>query len=340
MKISVIVPVYNVEKYLEQCLHSIREQTYSDLEIIIVNDGSTDRSAKICDEFAAKDSRIKVVHQINSGVSVARNTGIEIATGEFITFVDSDDWLELQMYESMIATLEKNPDLEIMMCDSTLITALSKINTTEFIRAGYYLKSDIIAELYPTLLVTEDFGKIPIVSACSCLLRRNVLAKNHIRFDPKLKYSEDYLFMAELMIQANSFFYLKGEHFYNYRQYEESRSKKFQSEWWSNFLDLNNKLCNLLADSKEFDFTRQLKLQLIHSALFLTSAIYNNSQMSDDEKLKLLQKLFTDRELKATFANLNFRKQSISLIVVLCLLKYRLPQCYLVYRDFISKIKS
>ena len=98
-KISVIVPIYNVEDYLHRCVDSIINQTYTNLEIILVDDGSPDNCLKICDEYAKKDSRIKVVHKKNGGLSDARNAGLEIATGEYIGFVDSDDYISLYFYE-------------------------------------------------------------------------------------------------------------------------------------------------------------------------------------------------------------------------------------------------
>lgn len=103
--ISVIVPVYNVEDYLTRCVDSIRSQTYENLEIILVDDGSKDGSGKICDAYAAKDSRIRVIHKPNGGLSSARNTGIEAATGEYLAFVDSDDWIEPEMYGHMLSLM-------------------------------------------------------------------------------------------------------------------------------------------------------------------------------------------------------------------------------------------
>lgn len=99
--ISIIVPVYNVEKYLNKCIDSIINQTYKNIEIILVDDGSTDNSGKICDEYLLRDSRIKVIHKNNGGLSSARNEGINISSGEYIGFVDSDDWVEPNMYEEM-----------------------------------------------------------------------------------------------------------------------------------------------------------------------------------------------------------------------------------------------
>lgn len=105
--ISVIVPVYNVEEYLPRCVDSILAQTYKNLEIILVDDGTKDASDKICDEYAAKDPRVKVIHKENGGLSSARNAGIDIARGEYLGFVDSDDWIEPEMYEQMLALTQK-----------------------------------------------------------------------------------------------------------------------------------------------------------------------------------------------------------------------------------------
>lgn len=111
--ISIIVPVYNVEPYLRQCLDSIVGQTYQDLEILIVDDGSTDGSGNICDEYREKDDRIKVFHTDNRGLSAARNLGLDEATGEYIGFVDSDDWIELDLYEMLLKGIE---DADIAVC--------------------------------------------------------------------------------------------------------------------------------------------------------------------------------------------------------------------------------
>ncbi len=113
--ISVIVPIYNSEKYLKKCVNSILSQTYKDLEIILVNDGSTDNTPRICDEFAKKDNRVKVIHQENGGQATARNTGLDAAKGEYIAFVDSDDYLEQDTYELLLSMLESN-NCDISMC--------------------------------------------------------------------------------------------------------------------------------------------------------------------------------------------------------------------------------
>ena len=114
-KISVIVPVYNVEDYLDRCINSIVKQTYKNLEIILVDDGSTDSSYKICNEWAKKDERIKVLHNKNEGVSKARNVGIDASTGDFIAFVDSDDYIEETMFEKLLDK-QKTNNSDIVFC--------------------------------------------------------------------------------------------------------------------------------------------------------------------------------------------------------------------------------
>ena len=106
-KISIIVPIYNVELYLPRCIDSVLSQSFSDFELVLINDGSTDQSGDICDEYATKDSRIKVIHQDNKGVSYARNRGLDVATGEYIAFVDPDDYIDGRMYEILVRKIEE-----------------------------------------------------------------------------------------------------------------------------------------------------------------------------------------------------------------------------------------
>lgn len=332
MKISVIVPVYNVEEFLEQCLESIVSQTYTDLEIILVNDGSTDQSAKICDDFAKRDTRVKVIHQINGGVSSARNTGIKAATGDYITFVDSDDWLEKEMYQKMMYAVKIQNGSEVIMCDFINEKYNCQEKITANIRDGFYVKQDIVKELYPTLLVTEDLGRLPIVSACICIFKKELFLNNKIAFDVDLRYVEDYLFMATIMLYTNSFYYLKDYYGYHYRQYEISRSKKYQPKWWDNFLLLNDKLSLLLSQDENYDFSRQIKLQLIHSALFVSSAIFHSNNLKTKEKLILLKKLFNDSVLRSSFSNLDFKNKPLGLQIMLHIVKSRQVLGYWIFK--------
>lgn len=141
--ISVIVPIYKVEDYLEKCIDSIRNQTYQNLEIILVDDGSPDKCPQMCDDFAKEDSRIKVIHRKNGGLSAARNSGLEIATGEYIGFVDSDDYIHSKMYETLLAHLEES-NAELAVCrvqdvfeigEEALLTGGEKVETMTNVEA-------------------------------------------------------------------------------------------------------------------------------------------------------------------------------------------------------------
>ena len=114
-KISIIIPVYNVEKYLDRCIDSIINQSLKDIEIILVDDGSPDNCPQLCDEWAKKDSRIKVIHKENAGLGMARNTGMQHATGEYIAFIDSDDYVDLDMYAKLLEKAELH-NADIVYC--------------------------------------------------------------------------------------------------------------------------------------------------------------------------------------------------------------------------------
>lgn len=145
--ISVIIPVYNVEQYIHKCLNSVLCQTYSNLEIILVDDGSSDNCPKICDNYAEKDVRVKVIHQKNAGISVARNVALEICKGEYIAFVDSDDWLEPTAYEDMMKMM-KESDLNVVFCTANVIVDNEIVGQRfEYFENGTVLSPNKMVEL-------------------------------------------------------------------------------------------------------------------------------------------------------------------------------------------------
>jgi glycosyltransferase involved in cell wall biosynthesis len=178
--ITVIIPVYNVETYLRKCIDSVVNQTYKNLQIIIVDDGSTDLSGAICDEYAKKDNRIVVMHKDNGGLSSARNAGMEIAKGQYISFVDSDDWIELTFYEEMMDFIDKY-SVDIVMCGAKVIKDSAYIED-RFI----YFKNDCVIEHDAAL---EMILKDEIGSQVWCKLSKTKLWDN-IKF-PEKRLFED-----------------------------------------------------------------------------------------------------------------------------------------------------
>ena len=185
-KISVIVPVYKVEKYLPECIESVLAQTFTDFELILVDDGSPDNSGAICDAYAARDPRIRVFHKENGGVSSARNLGLDHARGEWIAFVDSDDWIEREMYEKLY-------------CAGTE-------NGADFVWCDYWTESDSMVVLHRQGVAPADAKNI--ISALlsgplhggvwKCLVRSSLLKENKIYFPTEISNSEDLLVFARL----------------------------------------------------------------------------------------------------------------------------------------------
>ena len=188
--VSVIIPVYNVEEYLKQCLDSVINQTYKNLEIILVDDGSFDNSGKICDEYALKDNRIKVIHKENGGLSDARNVGIKEATGEYITFIDSDDYTELDMIEYLYNVLIK------FGCDISVCT--HKIIKNNKVKKSFNLKKDFKLSSYETVkrLLYNDGAD---TSAWAKLYKRDLFTG--IEY-PKGKLFEDIATTYKLFIKS------------------------------------------------------------------------------------------------------------------------------------------
>lgn len=207
--ISIIVPVYNVEKYLKKCVDSIVNQTYKNLEIILVDDGATDNSGKMCDELAKTDNRIKVYHKENGGLSDARNYGVERAIGEYIGFVDSDDYIDEEMYEKLYGAIKKE-DVDVAECNFKFIYTNRVSNYTE---DNYYLVMNRDEYIKEYIIMNKLFG-----SACTKLIRSDLAKK--IKF-PKGKLYEDSFYSLELMKKAKNFVIFDSP-YYNYVMRENS----------------------------------------------------------------------------------------------------------------------
>ena len=203
--ISVIVPIYRVEKYLDKCIQSIVNQTYTDLEIILVDDGSPDRCPEICDAWSVRDSRIRVIHLKNSGVSAARNAGIRAAKGEFLYFVDGDDWIEPTLCEQVMGIFTKH-DVDIVTFDCNMITETGEyLGGTEKLGEGIL---SVEAGLKELLL-----GHINNY-ACNKVYRRSVFTD--IWFPNRTAF-EDMAISYKLFLNAKSIYCL-NEKLYNYVQ--------------------------------------------------------------------------------------------------------------------------
>lgn len=187
-KVSVTIPVYNTSIYLRQCLDSLCSQTLREIEFIIVNDGSTDSSGKICDEYSKMDSRIKVIHQNNSGLASARETGLKNATGEYIIVCDSDDWVEIDMYERLY-NYANSKDADIVVCGYYTEYQDDRQSSSFTI---FKEKNEIVDNID---LLFRGSG-----ASWAKLVRRSLFIKNDIHYEPGINLSEDSLIVYKLML--------------------------------------------------------------------------------------------------------------------------------------------
>lgn len=195
MIFSIIVPIYKVEEYLSSCIESILNQSFQDYEIILIDDGSPDLCPAICDEYARKDSRIRVIHQKNQGVSAARNRGIQEAKGEYILFLDSDDKLVDGCLEKSNNIIIKNAEADIIFCNYYLK------DDERVIERNYSRFKDLINNSNIDIVINEMISSNYLNSVWSKIYKRDYVLNEQTRFDERLMFAEDFLFVLNLLVK-------------------------------------------------------------------------------------------------------------------------------------------
>ena len=299
-KISVIVPVYKAEKYLPQCVESILGQTFSDLELLLIDDGSPDRSGAMCDEYARQDPRVRVIHKENGGVSTARNAGLDAAAGDYITFVDSDDYIDACMYEKMIAEAERGA--ELIMCDCMKEYPGRKELYTHDIRGGFYDRQQLETEYFPHLLMMENVEYPATISNWLLLFRRELAEQ--VRYLEGVRYSEDLLFGAQLVYKAQSFCYLKGMAYYHYRMNDQSATHRFVPDKWNDYLQLHHGIREAFGGCKDYNFGHQIDLCLLFFLYNSVGDILRINQLPRKEKVKMIHSILKTETVVDMFSHL------------------------------------
>ncbi|MBR3606501.1 MAG: glycosyltransferase family 2 protein [Lachnospiraceae bacterium] len=224
--VSIIVPVFNTQDYLQECLNSIREQSYKNLEIILVDDGSTDQSAILCEEFARKDHRIRVFHKKNGGLMSAWTYGIKEAYGEYVSFVDSDDWIELDMIEGLVR--EASGNAREIICSNYIIEKMQRkdsIKVRQGLEPGYYGREEIENKIIPQLLGNE-IRKIHS-SRCMKLISKDLILDNLKFTNDKITMGEDLSIMYPALLDADRIVIMKEGYYYHYRYVNSSIVHKY-----------------------------------------------------------------------------------------------------------------
>lgn len=285
--ISVIVPVYNVEKVLKHCIDSILGQTYTDFELVLVDDGSPDNSGRICDEYAKKDNRIKVIHKENGGVSSARNTGIRSANGKYICFVDSDDFLEKDYLKHFAEAKQLYPELDNIWCRFKTVKDY-KINSNSAAtydeRISFYNLSQIM-ELHQMWLDASPFNKF---------YSRKVLTDNEISFSEDLSLGEDLIFNFQYLDKTNGKIAVVNKPLYNYiRNGKESLDNKY----YPNLLEIYSRITSVMLNYAKKWALSESEVGKIYSASFYQFEKVLKNTFSKNNTDSFLKKIRYNNEI-------------------------------------------
>ena len=312
-KVSVVIPIYNTEKYLKRCLDSVINQTLEDIEIILVDDASPDNAGELCDEFAKKDARIKVIHKENGGLGFARNSGIEVACGEFIAFLDSDDYVEEDMYEKLYNTaIEKN--VQTCLCGHTQYFDDGTTEVRPNLKAGNLyrgeqVQKDVLLEIIGTMPEYPEDLTIGM-STCMGIYSLDVIKDNNMRFCSEREFiSEDFMMNIDYYKYADSVYIMDTVPYY-YCANGSSLSKSYKKDRFSRNMVMYNEVLRRLDD---YEYLEEAKLRLDRTMLGFTRVhaqqICTHYNMSDS--IKELKKMCNEDELIKLLKNYPYNKNPI-----------------------------
>lgn len=281
--VSIIVPAYNCIKSLEYCVHSILCQIYSDFQLILVDDGSTDGSSELCDKLAAEDKRIRVIHKPNGGVSSARNAGIDVANGEYITFCDSDDYMEPDYLEILDQTAKANPDCGHIWCCFQTVTGYQKEAAVP-----NYLSAESV--LHYTLKDYMTLHEMWLdTGPCNKLYTAKIIKEAGLHFSEDLSLGEDWLFnLAYIDASENDRIAVITKPLYNYvRGNEESLDSKYRCDLLEIYRRLN---AACLSRLQKWDVSEEQMEKFYNSLFYLYEKVLRNTMRAPDktkqEKIK------------------------------------------------------
>lgn len=258
-KVSIIVAIWNTEQYLACCIDSILNQTFRDIELILVDDGSSDGSAILCDKYEQLDKRVHVIHQKNSGQTVARQNGLRIANGEYVLIFDSDDWLELDALEVVVNAAVKN-DADIVTFNGYFNYANHQSQVRQPVKSGVYDKEGLINNIYPTMIFSGRFFYFGIfASMWNKLFRRELITSNIMSIDTRVKVFEDGLATFPAFLDAQRVCVLGDEFLYHYRDNMPSITRSYIKDQFSSTILLFEALNKMNMDKKHiYNISKQL----------------------------------------------------------------------------------
>ena len=296
--VSVIVPVYKVEQVVKNCIESILNQTFTDFELILVDDGSPDNSGKICDEYAKKDDRVIVIHKENGGVSSARNVGIDRAKGKYICFVDSDDYVEVSYLQELVGQM--NDEVKFAFCCYYKVTERGEQNKVIIPnKTDYFLidKSDIFS-INNCVVMSQPWNKIFL---------REIICDNNLKMDESLSLGEDMLFVFEYLSKIiDSKFAVVNKPLYDYFSFgEESLLLKYRNDLLDSTVYFNYKMEELVL---KLNLPQKEMNSFYNSCFFRMENVLRNTLKSNFnilKKIKLNNKIIKEKNFRYFLGKFN-----------------------------------
>lgn len=335
-KVSVIVPIYNVAKYLDRSIKSILNQTLNDIEIILIDDGSTDESLSICNNYKKKDSRIKVYSKKNGGVSSARNLGIKKAKGTYLAFVDPDDWIENEMYESLYFLSEKK-ETDITICDYMVEQRGEKSKKKINYEKDTFDRSDIMKYLIPNMIGQESFkgtGSNIMGSVCRLIVRREFILNNNVKFREDISLMEDLIFCIVIFMQVEKISYVKSS-YYHYMKNENSALSSYRENTIFERIKVNE-ILNKIFKSHGVKNLYEKRMRYRYMKMAIISISYETrkgNKKSFVEKVKTIKKICKNSHLKKCIKETDIKQYNKKTVFLFMLIKYELSTVlYLYYK--------
>lgn len=335
--ISIIVPVYNVEKLLPRCVESIMAQTKENIEIILVDDGATDDSGAVCDAYAKKDARIRVIHKPNGGLTSAWKAGAEAAAGTYLGFIDSDDWIDEDMYERMWESAVKY-DSDVVVCGLVFDyedPALEKRQEISGFEKEYYDRKGLEA-LYPALINDgRFFGRMLQPARVTKLYRRELVEKNMVLCDERVSVGEDMQLTLPVLMDAQSMSVVKDFYPYHYWFNQNSMTGKFDPNYLDKIKVMEERLKEISDWKNVFDFKPQITNDFLGLAVIgLKNGVVRNME-GRKSAVEIIKRYCNDAAVKEALATHTMNRLPITIRMFLLLMNAKLYHvCYLICKLF------
>lgn len=325
-KISIIMPAYNTESHIEKSIQSVLIQTFKNFELLVVNDGSTDNTGSKVKMLCDKDNRIKYFEIPNSGVSGARNFGLSKITGDYILFIDSDDYIEENMLEVLINSAI-NTNSEIVSVNYEKILPKKTYSENSALRKGYFSKKNLKELIYPQIISTKTLDNSIPKSLTTKLFKKSLISENNILFPVNLPIGEDTIFTVKSFLYAESFYYLPDEKLYKYLFNKNSVTNKYLNDSWSVLKRYYKEMEKISTEFAQYSLEAQLPYFMIEIAKGAIANVGLNEIEKRNHLRKEIQHIINDRDLENIIKTIDTSQLSSSrkLLVKLIRNKWTLP---------------